>query len=67
MKEEILQAIKNGKCLTGEEILKLNEQNFINSEFKSNLIKDKLKNDTSSKIYVKYGQVYIKFEYDDAF
>ena len=67
MKNLILKALPNYVELKSEDIMELNEQEFINSAFKTNLNKDKQKNAkvSENKFYLKNNDVIIKFEYDD--
>ncbi len=67
MKNYILNILKEYKELTSEEITNLVNDDFQNSEFKLNLLKDKTKSAKTSdtKFYVKNKNFVIKFQYDE--
>lgn len=67
MKNYILNILNEYKELTSEEIMNLVDDNFKNSEFKLNLLKDKTKGAkiSDTKFYVTNKNAVIKFQYDE--
>lgn len=67
MKNYILNILNEYKELTSEQIMNLVDDDFRNSEFKLNLLKDKTKGAkiSDTKFYVANKNAVIKFQYDE--
>lgn len=67
MKNTVLSFMNNFHNLSSEEVMMLCEKNYLNSEFKINLEKDKTKNAKVSdkKFYLQNGNLVIKFQFDE--